>query len=243
MSLWKIIQGEQPGLITSILNYENRGQFGEFATEFALTNHNLEGELVVLKNVYVPYRGKTAEIDLLMIHETGIFVFESKNYSGWIFGSMDQLYWTQSLQSGEKHRFYNPIKQNETHRKALAEYLNVPLSALKSYIVFSERCSLKNVPGDTEEVVVVRRPNMLKKLRGDIHHAGKRYSYLDIQRFVQRLEPLTNVANEEKKRHIEDIQEKCPFCGKELVLRKGRYGSFLGCSAYPKCNFTRQVKK
>ena len=48
---------------------------------------------------------------------------------------MDQLYWTQSLQSGEKHRFYNPIKQNETHRKALAEYLNVPLSALKSYNV------------------------------------------------------------------------------------------------------------
>lgn len=95
MSLWKIIQGEQPGLITSILNYENRGQFGEFATEFALTNHNLEGELVVLKNVYVPF------------------------------------------------------KQNETHRKALAEYLNVPLPALKSYIVFSERCSLKNVPGDT----------------------------------------------------------------------------------------------
>lgn len=189
MSLWKIIQGEQPGLITSILNYENRGQFGEFATEFALTNHNLEGELVVLKNVYVPF------------------------------------------------------KQNETHRKALAEYLNVPLSALKSYIVFSERCSWKNVPGDTEEVVVVRRPNMLKKLRGDIHHAGKRYSHLDIQRLVQRLEPLTNVANEEKKRHIEDIQEKCPFCGKELVLRKGRYGSFLGCSAYPKCNFTRQVKK
>ena len=45
-----------------------------------------------------------------MIHEKGIFVFESKNYSGWIFGSADQLNWTQSLQNGEKHHFYNPIR-------------------------------------------------------------------------------------------------------------------------------------
>jgi len=31
----------------------------------------------------------------------------------------------------------------------------------------------------------------------------------------------------------------CPECGKELVVRKGRNGEFLGCSAYPKCRFTR----
>ena len=96
MGLWEIIKGEQPGIITTLMNYENTGQFGEFATEFALTNDNLDGELVVLKNLYVPLQGKTTEIDLLMIHEKGIFVFESKNYSGWIFGSSDQLNWTQS---------------------------------------------------------------------------------------------------------------------------------------------------
>ena len=50
---------------------------------------------------HVPYQGRTSEIDLLMIHEKGIFVFESKNYSGWIFGSADQLHWTQSLQNGK----------------------------------------------------------------------------------------------------------------------------------------------
>lgn len=31
--------------------------------------------------------GSTIELDIVMIHETGIYVFESKNYSGWIFGS------------------------------------------------------------------------------------------------------------------------------------------------------------
>ena len=148
MGLWEIIKGEQPGIIKSILNYENCGQFGEFSTEYALTNNNLEGELVVLKNIYVPYQGKTSEIDLLMIHEKGIFVFESKNYSGWIFGNASQLNWTQSLQNGEKHHFYNPIRQNQTHIKALSEYLDMPVSSFISYIVFSERCSLKSVPDD-----------------------------------------------------------------------------------------------
>ena len=156
MGLFEILKGEQPGIIRTLLNYENTGQFGEFSTEFALTNNNLDGDFSVLKNIYVPMQGKTTEIDLLMIHEKGIFVFESKNYSGWIFGDAEQLNWTQSLQNGEKHRFYNPIRQNRTHIRALAEYLGMPISAFTSYIIFSERCSLKKVPDDTADVIIVR---------------------------------------------------------------------------------------
>ena len=50
---------------------------------------------------------------MLMIHENGIFVIESKNYSGWLFGDYNQLNWTQSFPNGEKHKFYNPIKQTK----------------------------------------------------------------------------------------------------------------------------------
>ncbi len=36
---------------------------------------------------------------------------------------------------------------------------------------------------------------------------------------------------------------KCPICGKDVVVRRGRMGEFLGCTGYPKCkwtaNFTR----
>lgn len=242
MGLWEIIKGEQPGIIKSIMNFENLGQFGEFSTEYALTNNNLEGELIVLKNIYVPYRDKTSEIDLLMIHEKGIFVFESKNYSGWIFGNASQLNWTQSLQNGEKHHFYNPIRQNQTHIKALSEYLNMPISSFTSYIVFSERCSLKSVPEDTNQVIIVRRPNMLKKLRAHLRSSVNLYSPEEILQLAQKLQPLTNKSEAEKQQHIDDIKEKCPFCGSDLVLRRGKYGQFWGCSTYPKCKFTRPLK-
>lgn len=100
MGLFEILKGEQPGLIKSLLHYENVGQYGEYLTEYALLSRSMEGYYVVLKNLYLPMKGKTTEIDLLMIHEKGIFVFESKNYSGWIFGSEDQLKWTQCFKSG-----------------------------------------------------------------------------------------------------------------------------------------------
>ena len=239
MGLWEIIKGEQPGIIKTLLNYENAGQFGEFATEYALTNKNLDGELVVLKNIYVPTQGKTTEIDLLMIHEKGIFVFESKNYSGWIFGSADQLNWTQSLQNGDKNKFYNPIRQNRTHIKALAAFLEKPVSEFVSYIVFSERCTLKKVPADTSDVIIVRRPDMLKKLKATLKTTPTKYTFNDIQKKKKKLQPLTNKDDAEKQQHIINIQNKCPFCGGELTLRNGKYGRFWGCSNYPKCKFTR----
>ena len=35
--------------------------------------------------------------------------------------------------------------------------------------------------------------------------------------------------------------EKCPLCSRTLVRRKGKYGSFIGCSGFPVCRFTRQL--
>ncbi len=240
MGLLEIIKGEQPGLIRSLLNYENKGQFGEYSIDFALTNHNLDGDFSVLRNVYVPCGNKTSEIDLIMVHEKGIYVFESKNYSGWIFGNEDQLQWTQTLSSGQKNQFYNPIRQNQTHIKALSQYLNIPATAFYSYIVFSERCELKKVPQNTSSVVIVRRPKMLSHLRAALNNAPILYSHEEIQAICAKLSSLTNVSEVEKQQHIEAINTKCPFCGNDLVLRKGKYGTFWGCSSYPKCKFTKK---
>ncbi len=82
-----------------------------------------------LFNVYIPKaNNKTTEIDVLMICSQGLFVFESKNYSGWIFGNEIQRSWTQTLPKGrghsQKERFYNPIMQNASHIKYLHRVVN-----------------------------------------------------------------------------------------------------------------------
>jgi hypothetical protein len=53
-----------------------------------------------MTNLYIPKKdGSTTEIDLIMLSQTGVYVFESKNYSGWIFGDEKSKNWMQTLQS------------------------------------------------------------------------------------------------------------------------------------------------
>lgn len=243
MGLWEMLKGEQPGLITSIKNFDNLGQFGEFVVEFALTNDNLKGEFVVLKNIYLPIKGKTTEVDLLLIHEKGLFVFEVKNYSGFIFGDLEQLKWTQRLQNGKRYSFYNPIRQNKTHIQALAEYLGLQEEDFFSYIVFSERCTLKKVPENQERMAILRRVHLLKHLRKYLKKATTIYTKEEIESLAQKLQAVINISEEEKQKHIDDVKTKCPYCGSDLIERKGKFGTFAGCSTYPKCRYTGPVKK
>ena len=73
------LMGEEPGLFEQWLHSDDPGHFGEYLIEYAL--NSLPGYSKQLCNVYLPYKGRTSEVDVIMLHETGIYVFESKNYS------------------------------------------------------------------------------------------------------------------------------------------------------------------
>lgn len=70
-----------------------------------------------------------------------------------------------------------------------------------------------------------------------------KYTHDEIVAMKDKLTNLTNKSTAEKKQHIENIKTKCPFCGSDLVKRNGKYGTFWGCSSYPKCKFTRPIDK
>lgn len=85
--------------------------------------------------------------------------------------------------------------------------------------------------------------DMLKRLRSQIDSMPVKYTHDEIVAMKDKLTNLTNKSTAEKKQHIENIKTKCPFCGSDLVKRNGKYGAFWGCSAYPKCKFTRPIDK
>jgi hypothetical protein len=92
----------------------DKGNYGEFLTFGFL--EKLQGDHKLLTNIYVPKDdGTTTEIDLLMITKTGIYVFESKNYSGWIFGDEKNKNWTQSLKGAKKKNKFS-IPSGRTRR-------------------------------------------------------------------------------------------------------------------------------
>lgn len=93
------------------------GNYGEFLT-FSLLERL--GESKILTNLYLPREdGFTTEADLLVVNSTGLYVFESKNYGGWIYGDEKNKYWTQTFKSGKKSCFFNPVWQNKGHIAAV----------------------------------------------------------------------------------------------------------------------------
>ena len=131
--------------------------------------------------------------------------------------------------------------------KALAACLGLPEDAFRSYIVFSERCELRKVPANTKACAICQRQHLLKVLRKDVAGRARRFTGEEFDALVAKVERLVAASTDEAKaQHVEQAQrvkagEVCPRCGGELVLRKGKYGEFLGCKNYPRCRYTRDV--
>lgn len=185
----------------------DKGNYGEYLT-FCMLEKVSENN--ILTNIYLPKKdGTTTEIDLLMVDTTGIYVFESKNYSGWIFGDEKNKMWTQSLKGGQKNKFFNPIWQNKGHISALDNYLDGQFSeAFYSYIIFSERCELKKVSFSSSNVSVIKRNRFIPKFKKHVSNAPNKLSTEEVQEIYSKLKLRTLADEETKKKHIEEIKTK-----------------------------------
>src|SRR5437868_4579974 len=90
-------------------------------------------------NLIVPIEQATTQIDHVLVSRFGIFVIETKNMGGWIFGTENDAQWTQVL-FRKKFRFQNPLRQNYRHTTALAGFLGVEHSLFHSIAFFIGDC-------------------------------------------------------------------------------------------------------
>lgn len=96
-----------------------------------------------LNNIYLPTFGRgITQIDHIIISIYGIFVIETKNYNGWIYGKKYEKNWTQVLHQ-TKPRFTNPLHQNYGHIKNISEILKIPENKFHSIIMFIGECEFK----------------------------------------------------------------------------------------------------
>lgn len=186
------------------------GKYGEYLIYKKL--HKFEKDLGAkfLFNVYIPKdNGETTEIDVLMISSKGIFVFESKNYSGWIFGHESQYYWTQVLPKGRgrsnKEKFYNPIMQNNGHIKHLKSLVGEDIP-MYSVIAFSERCTLKEITVISRDVQVMNRDVVKSEISKLFNQYPDVLSTEEMDNIYSVLYPFTQVDEVAKQQHIINIK-------------------------------------
>lgn len=118
----------------SIRTNQNRG---EASVHKAITTYFHSPQYYLLNNITIPFRDGTTQIDHVLVSTKGIFVIETKNYSGWIFADEKSKQWAQVLYR-VKSRFQNPIHQNYLHVKAIQQLFDfLPKEQIHSAVVFT----------------------------------------------------------------------------------------------------------
>lgn len=201
----------------------------------------------VINNVIIKTGSITAQIDHIVISSFGVFVIETKNYKGWIFGYENSKYWTQVIYKYKK-KFYNPILQNAGHIRALKNCLK--LYSDLEYISIVVFCTNARIKVDSN-IEVVNTNHLIKTIK---KYSSVNLSQTDKENIFQKINTSNVVKSINQREHINSVKRrinasdkttiqvmKCPKCGNKLIERQGKFGNFLGCKSYPKCNFTQQA--
>ena len=228
---------------------ESLGEHGErrvssYLEDLPCEDYRVYNDLLIRDGNY------TTQVDHIIISRYGVFVLETKNIHGKVYGSGNSEYWKQYLpDSGYKrygftqeHQLRNPIWQNAGHIKTLRRLVlgnDVPIYGI---VVF---------PTETDLYVNCEQPVLhmwdvipfIKQYRDEVLSA-EQMSY-----YRRRLFEVISTSESDRKSHLENVyrnQERrdaavasgrCPLCGGSLVLRDGKYGQFYGCSNYPQCKY------
>lgn len=183
----------------------NKGAYGEYLIFSEL--ERIDGYSRIQGNLYIPTNRGTTEVDTIFIHETGIYVIESKNFSGWIFGSENQRNWTQTFPNGEKYRFYNPIWQNNTHIKHLKKLLpDINPRIFHSIIVFGKKSTLKKINKTSTNIFVIHSYHLTRTMKSAIKESRVRLTENEIDEIYNELTKYANVSDDIKNKHISNMR-------------------------------------
>jgi restriction system protein len=234
-------------LVQFILSPKIKGRIGEWIVSNRLKKQLDPTVYHLLDDIMLPTPDGTTQIDHVVVSRYGIFVVETKTYTGWIYGNERDPQWTQVV-FRRKSQFQNPLRQNYRHTKTLADRTGIPEEYFKPAVAFGGDCTFKTEmpPGVCYS----------KKLVAYIH--GFRTPIIQDKQVPEIITAIREwagtVTEQQRANHVDHLKARkepvpadatapiCPLCGTNLVLRTGRGGTrFWGCSKFPACRGTRQA--
>ncbi|BES70018.1 NERD domain-containing protein [Marinobacter nanhaiticus D15-8W] len=196
----------------------------------------------LIRNVTLPTEDGTTQIDHIIVSRYGVFVVETKNMKGWIFGSAKQRYWTQKIYK-HSQKFQNPLHQNYKHVKTVQALLGLSDAQVHSVVVFVGDSTFKTeMPGN-----VTRGGGYLRFIKS---HQETVLTSEEVSQVVERIASGrlkgSFKTHREHVKHVQAIVEEktntvlCPKCQGDMVRRVVKRGEnvgkeFWGCSAFPRC--------
>jgi len=223
-----------------------KGLIGEFIVnvlgKFLLDKDNYH----IIKNVTLPTDNGTTQIDHVIVSVYGVFVVETKNIKGWIFGNSHDAIWTQKIFK-HSEKFQNPLHQNYKHVKNLQQLLNLKDDQIHSLVVFVGDSTFKTPMPEN----VTYGYGYIRYIKSKTQRVLSDQQVMEILSKIEngRLIPSfkthqEHVANVQKIKNDKQNSVICSECGAKMVLRTAKKGQnagekFWGCSSYPKYRATK----
>lgn len=235
-----------------------KGKRGEMRVFSILSQ--LSDEYTILNDLVLRTDKGTTQIDHVVVSKYGVFTIETKNYRGEIYGDDKRQKWTQLIVTKvtyakkrwktytyvTKNNFYNPVKQSLGHAFRIKELLYAfPHVKIVPIVAFAGDAILSNI--DTRHHVVYKEnlPEIIDRYKticltdNDVQAIIDILGNNNIRKFLSDRQHVKNIRAAARKANKTINAGICPKCGGQLVKRRGKYGSFYGCSNYPKCKFTK----
>lgn len=240
---------------------EYKGEIGEEIVHNILMR--LPDEYLVMDDIMLKTDRGTTQIDHIVVSKYGVFAIETKNYRGEIYGNDNREQWKQIILTDvtygkkwwktytyvTKNYLYNPVKQALGHSFAIKKALNEwPNLIVIPIVVFVGDADLSHIHSQYH---VVYGNDLLSTilsyktvyLRDDdtdrIHNV---LFQLNVRDTVSNYEHVKNIERTKEEKEFKISKGVCPKCGGMLILRKGRYGRFYGCSNYPVCKYILNIE-
>jgi len=173
--------------------------------KYGIANENIFHDLYLKNN-----DNNFSQIDLAIVTEVGLIVFEVKDYSGWIYGTGNQPQWTKVLAYGkQKYHFQNPIIQNDKHILCLQEKLKTDKGIpFFSIIVFYGSCVLRNINFIPQQKFVTSSSRILDALQ-KILNDNPNYQYRNKDEVISILHEakINGGVIENQKQHIANVRD------------------------------------
>lgn len=171
-----------------------------------LVNAGLFNRYYVFLDYYFKTQdGLTGQIDVIAVGKRGVFIFESKDYSGWIYGNGKSAKWSEMLH-GKKYRFYSPIRQNQNHIKKLKTILKD--KKMHSIIVFGRGATIKEIDYIPKDTYVVTNDRLIEAVKDVIEHQSACLSSVEVLNICRELNKKRLFCSKEMAdRHIKRIRE------------------------------------
>jgi len=219
-----------------------KGLVGEFIVNMSAKFFLDKNIYHLVKNVTLPTEDGSTQIDHIVVSKYGVFVIETKNMKGWIFGSPHQKTWTQKIYK-HSSKFQNPLHQNYKHVKTLESLLGLNEQQIHSLIVFVGDSTFKTEMPEN----VTYGQGYIQFIKSKQQPVLSEIEVREITGKIQsgRLTPSFK-TNREHVAHVKNIvaekenSKACPKCGGAMVMRETKKGvnvgkQFWGCSSFPKC--------